>query len=167
MVAAARNVGANRLRDAMIIWVSYRHGLRVSECVNLRRRQFDFDEATVRITRHKNGSPSTHPMGPRELRELRRLFKDAPPSPYAFVTKLGNPIGVNAIYKIVARAGERAKIPFRVHPHMLRHACGYALANARQPLRNIQQFLGHKSVSNTVIYTALASDALKDMWGGK
>jgi type 1 fimbriae regulatory protein FimB/type 1 fimbriae regulatory protein FimE len=65
---------------------------------------------------------------------------------------------------IVARAGRLAGLTFPVHPHMLRHACGYKLANDGHDTRAIQHYLGHRNIMHTVRYTELASDRFKNFW---
>ena len=68
------------------------------------------------------------------------------------------------VRKLMARAGEQAKLPFPVHPHMLRHACGYQLANEGHDTRALQHYLGHKNIQHTVRYTELAPDRFKNFW---
>jgi type 1 fimbriae regulatory protein FimB/type 1 fimbriae regulatory protein FimE len=65
------------------------------------------------------------------------------------------------VRKIVARAGRQAKIPFPVHPHMLRHALGYKLAADGVDTRAIQLYLGHRSITHTARYTALSPERFK------
>jgi site-specific recombinase XerD len=69
-----------------------------------------------------------------------------------------------SFHTLFARIGVRAKMPFPIHPHMLRHACGYALANAGHDTRALQAYLGHKNIQHTVRYTELAPDRFKDFW---
>jgi site-specific recombinase XerD len=69
-----------------------------------------------------------------------------------------------AFHALFGRIGERAKMPFPVHPHMLRHGCGYALANAGHDTRALQAWLGHKNIQHTVRYTELAPDRFKNFW---
>ena len=66
--------------------------------------------------------------------------------------------------RLIARLGERAGMAFPIHPHMLRHGCGYALANAGHDTRAIQAWMGHKNIQHTVRYTELAPDRFKDFW---
>jgi type 1 fimbriae regulatory protein FimB/type 1 fimbriae regulatory protein FimE len=70
----------------------------------------------------------------------------------------------SAIRKLVARAGEAAGIEMPVHPHMLRHACGYTLANRGTDTRAIQAYLGHRNIQHTVRYTELAADRFNGFW---
>ena len=65
---------------------------------------------------------------------------------------------------LFTRLGERARMPFPIFPHMLRHACGYALANAGHDTRALQAWLGHKNIQHTVRYTELAPDRFKNFW---
>ena len=105
-----------------------------------------------------------HPTGGRELRALRRLKRETPPSTYVFVSEREAPLSVAGYQRMVARAGKAAGFPFDVHSHMLRHSCGYKLANDGQDTRAIQHYLGHKSINSTVRYTALAPDRFKNFW---
>ena len=68
------------------------------------------------------------------------------------------------VRKLVQRGGQEAKLPFPVHPHMLRHACGYKLANDGHDTRAIQHYLGHRDIQNTVRYTQLSAQRFKDFW---
>ena len=161
MMQAARKVGRYGHRDATLILFAYRHGLRVSELVSLRWDQVDLSAGLIHVNRLKNGRPSSQPLRGPELRALRKLDRD---SPYVFTTERKGPMTASNVRKIVARAGELAGIPFPVHPHMLRHGCGYKLANDGHDTRAIQQYLGHKNITHTVRYTELASDRFNGFW---
>ena len=95
------------------------------------------------------------------LRELRR---DYPASPYVFVSELGGPLTPATFRKLLARAGVRAKLPFPIHPHMLRHSTGFKLANDGHDTRAIQQYLGHRNITHTVRYTELSPERFKNFW---
>jgi len=164
VVAAAGKLGRHGHRDKTLILVMYRHGLRVSELVSLRWDQIDFDDGRIHIIRRKNGTPSTHPLGGTEIRALRRLKRDYPASSYVFVTERKGPMTDSAVRKLFARAGREAGLEFPIHPHMLRHACGFKLANDGRDTRAIQHYLGHKNIQHTVRYTELAPDRFKDFW---
>ena len=118
----------------------------------------------MHVSRLKNGVESTHPLRGPELRALRKLRRDYPDSPYLFVTERKGPLTTSTVRKLLARAGEHAKIGLAVHPHMLRHACGYKLANDGHDTRAIQHYLGHKNIQHTVRYTELATNRFKDFW---
>ncbi len=153
-------------RDATMILMAFRHGLRASELVDLRWNQIDFGRnAALHVRRVKSGTPSTHPIQGDELRALRQLQREQdPPSSFVFVTERGAPFTAAGFARMMERAGEAADIGLKVHPHMLRHACGYALANAGHDTRALQAYLGHKNIQHTVRYTELAPTRFKDFW---
>ena len=152
-------------RDATMILIAYRHGLRVSELMDLRWDQVDFASATLHVRRVKQGSPSTHPIRGDELRALRRLQREQKPeSPFVFTSERGSPFTTAGFARMVERAGVEAKLGFKAHPHMLRHACGFALANAGHDTRALQAYLGHRNIQHTVRYTELAPDRFKHFW---
>jgi integrase len=164
LVIAAGRLGRHAHRDATLIVMGYRHGLRVSELVALRWDQLDLKLGHLHVARLKNGVASTHPLRGPQLRALRRLQRDYPASPYVFTTERRGPLTDSAVRKIVARAGEEAKLGFPVHPHMLRHACGFKLANEGHDTRAIQHYLGHRNIQHTVRYTDMAADRFKGFW---
>ena len=132
-------------RDALMVLLAYRHGLRAAEVVDLRWEQVDFKTATLHIRRAKNGTPATHPLSGREMRELRR--HQAP-----------------GFSHMVERAAIAADLGIKAHAHMLRHACGYKLANDGHDTRAIQAYLGHRNIQNTTRYTALAPQRFKEFF---
>ena len=152
-------------RDATLILIAFRHGLRASEICDLDWSQVEFGRsASLHVRRAKNGKPSVHPLRGdeiRALRELRRLFPD---SGFVFATERGGPFTPDAVNRLIKRIGERAGFDFQVHAHMLRHGCGYALANAGHDTRAIQDWLGHRSIQHTVRYTELAPTRFKNFW---
>jgi integrase len=154
-------------RDATAILIAYRHGLRASELVALRWDDIDFTTGKLHVRRGKGGMASVHPLGGKELRALRRLQRETPEgvrTVHVFVSERLAPLSVAGYQRMVARAGQAAGLPFRVHSHMLRHSCGYKLANDGRDTRAIQHYLGHRAISSTVRYTALAPDRFKGFW---
>lgn len=99
-----------------------------------------------------------------EISALRKLGRDYPDTPYVFVTERKTSMTTSAFRKIVARAGEKARIDMPVHPHMLRHSVGFKLTNDGQDTRAIQHYLGHRYIQNTVGYTQLRADRFKGFW---
>ena len=162
LIKAARN---NRWgqRDSTIILIAFRHGLRASELCGLQWSDVEFESGTLHLRRAKNGQRNTHPLLGDELRALRALKRETA-SPFVFVTERGAPFTVSGFAKLIERAGIEAKLPFKVHPHMLRHACGYALANRGTDTRTLQAYLGHRSIQSTVRYTELAPGRFKHLW---
>lgn len=152
-------------RDATMLLVAYRHGLRAAELVDLHWDQVDFKTATLHVRRVKQGTPSVHPILGDELRALRRLQREQEPrSSYLFTSERGAPFSTAGFARMVERAGAEAKLSFKAHPHMLRHACGYALANRGHDTRALQAYLGHKNIQHTVRYTELSPTRFKDFW---
>ena len=151
-------------RDATLILVAFRHGLRAAEVADLEWSQVDFDTATLHVRRVKNGKPATHPIRGDEMRALRQLRRDNPQSVFVFTNERGTPYTTDAVNRLVKRIGERTSLGFPGNVHMLRHACGYALANAGHDTRSIQDWLGHRSIQHTVRYTELTPTRFKDFW---
>ena len=152
-------------RDGTMILVAFRHGLRVSELVDLRWDQIDFDKATLAVRRAKRGMPSTHPIIGDAMRALRRLQREQDPkSAFVFTTERGSPFSTSGFAKLIERAGELAGLGFPVHAHMLRHACGFKLANDGVDTRSLQHYLGHKNIQHTVRYSELSPDRFKNFW---
>jgi type 1 fimbriae regulatory protein FimE len=125
-----------------MILLAYRHGLRVSEVCSLCWEQVDFEVGLLHVGRAKHAIPSVHLLGAPELRALRQLQRESTPSPYLFVTERGSPMTAAGFRKILTRVAQLLSLSFSVHPHMLRHACGYKLVNERHDTRSIQHYLG-------------------------
>jgi len=160
----AGRLGRHGHRDRTLVLLIYRHALRVSEAVSLRWDQVDLKQGLLHVTRRKNGVPSVHPLRGPEIRALRTLKRAYPETPYLFVTERGGPLTDSTVRKLIARAGRKAGLDFPVHPHMLRHATGYKLANDGHDTRAIQHYMGHKNIQHTVRYTKLSSDRFKTFW---
>src|SRR4030081_3703974 len=165
LMAAARQ---NRQgpRDATTILIAFRHGLRASEAVDLRWDQVDFNRAVLHVRRVKGGTPSVHPLTGSEMRALRRLQRASEASPFVFVSERGAPFTTAGFARMVERAAKVAGLRLKAHPHMLRHACGYPLANAGHDTRALQAYLGHRNIQHTVKYTELSPTRFKDFWRG-
>lgn len=131
-----------------------RHGLRVSELVSLRWSHVDLKHGLLYVVRLKNGMASQHPLFGPELRALRQLQRDYPDTDYIFMSERGSPMTADTFRKIIARAGETAKLGMPIHPHMLRHSTGFKLANERDT----------RSIQHTVRYTEIASIRFKEFW---
>jgi integrase len=164
LIEAARD-NRHGHRDALMILMAYRHGLRAAEVTDLKWEQIDFDRGELHVNRLKGGAESTHPLTGRELRELRKHKRYSPPSSrFVFVSERGAPLSAEGFNRMVKRAGAGIGLGIRVHAHMLRHACGFKLANDGIDTRSLQAYLGHSNIQNTTRYTALASGRFKNFW---
>ena len=160
LIAAAGN-GRNPVRDRLLILMAFR----VSELVDLRWQQIDLDTATVHIRRAKNGTPGIHGLQGDEMRLLRALRREHPHADFVFLSERKAPLSVDGAQKLIERLGVAAELPFPIHAHMLRHAAGYALAARGVDTRTLQAFMGHRSIANTVVYTAVADKRIRNIWG--
>ena len=148
-------------RDWLIGLMIYRHRPRVSEACDLRWDDIDLAARTIVIRRLKGSRDSTHYLERDELAGLRRLPRQGA---YVFVNERGQPLGRMGIARLIERAGQAAGLPFPVHVHMLRHSCGYALANKGMDTRRLQHYLGHARITNTVRYSAMSPEPFRDLW---
>ena len=152
-------------RDATVILVAYRHGLRAAELVTLRWDAIDFGHGRLHVSRVKGSAESVHPLSGRELRALRRLKREQEPaSPFIFTSERGAPFSPAGFRKMIARLGVTAGFDFPVHPHMLRHASGYHLANKGVDTHSLQAYLGHRNIQHTTRYAELAPTRFKGFW---
>src|SRR5262249_5316843 len=124
LMAAARKSSRYGHRDATMILIGYRHGLRASELCDLQWSQVELATGRLHVRRAKNGSSSVHPMRGDEIRALRRLQREQGASSHVFMTERDGPMTPKAFHALFGRIGVRAKMPFPIHPHMLRHGCG-------------------------------------------
>ncbi len=164
LIAAAK---ANRWghRDGTMILLAYRHGLRVAELVTLRWDAIELAHGRLHVRRVKGSAESVHPLSGRELRALRRLRREQDPdSPFIFTSERASPFTPAGFRKMIARLGVAAGLDFAVHPHMLRHACGYQLANRGVDTRSLQAYLGHRNIQHTVRYTELSPTRFRNFW---
>lgn len=168
VINAAKTVGRYPQRDALMILMTYRHALRAKEVCSLEWQQIDWDAKTILIKRAKGGVESLHFLGPDEVQALRKMQKEQrndekhPNSRWIFVTERGGAVDERTFRDLVVRAGNVAELEFPIHPHMLRHAKGFELAQKGTDTRAIQHYMGHKNISSTVVYTALDPSRFRD-----
>ncbi len=162
LVNCAKSSSRNGHRDATAILIAFRHGLRASEVVKLEWNDIDLDSGRIWIKRSKNGNNSYHPLQGDEIRSLRRLKRESNANErFLFVSEQGNPMTVRGFFRVVDRAG--ASLGWDVTPHTLRHSCGYHLANQGKDTRLIQDYLGHKNIASTVVYTKTNPERFREI----
>ena len=130
------------------------------------RTRDHFTHAVLHVRRAKKGTPATHPVVGDEMRALRKLQREQEPkAPFVFTVRAWLAVhhsGLCALGR--ARWCQAAGFKFKAHPHMLRHACGFALANKGHDTRALQAYLGHRNIQHTVRYTELSPGRFKDFW---
>lgn len=152
-------------RDYLIILLSYRHAFRVSELIALKWDAIEIEEARIHIHRLKGSNSGVHPMEADELRACAKLrSQQKNKSPWVFTSKKGLPLTRDAVTKTLVTDCAIAKLDIKFHHHMLRHSCGYALAAAGNDTRLVQEYLGHRSIEHTVVYTALNPARFEGLW---
>jgi len=157
---AAASTGRYPERNGLMILMAFRHGLRALELVRLKWSQVDLNRQTIDVIRVKRGKRGTHDLTKEEVRLLKRLAPEDEREGPLFKTERGGALTTNAFFKIVQQAGEKAGCP-KLHPHMLRHACGFFMVEKGTHLRVIQDWLGHRNIQMTTIYTELAPGRLR------
>jgi type 1 fimbriae regulatory protein FimE len=165
---AASMLGRHGERDSTMILEAFRHGLRVSELVAWRWDQVDLDAGTVYVSRRKGSKSGMHTLERDEIAALKKLAPLKDRTGVVFRSEREGPISESAFFKLLTRAAKQAEFDFPVHPHMLRHACGFELARAGKTTRLIQDWLGHRNIQHTVRYTEMDPDRFRTakMWGG-
>jgi type 1 fimbriae regulatory protein FimB/type 1 fimbriae regulatory protein FimE len=151
-------------RDRCMILMAYRHGFRVSEMIGLQWRQIDLDAGRLQVIRAKGSDDSVQPIGGREIRMLRKLQRALPVGArFVFVTSRGAPMTRNGFYKLLAKAAAAAGLD-DVHPHLLRHGCGFKLVNDGMDTLSLAAYLGHRQLNNTRRYARMSSTRFDGLW---
>jgi site-specific recombinase XerD len=163
LMKAARQRGRYGHRDATMILVAYRHGLRVGELVTLRWDQIDLKLGRIHVRRLKGSEDSVHPLSGVEIRALRQVRKDQDHGRHVFMSERGAPMTTRGFFKLVAAASAKAGLE-GVHPHLLRHGTGYKLVNDGVDTRTIAAYLGHRNLQNTARYTAMSATRFNGLW---
>jgi type 1 fimbriae regulatory protein FimB len=152
------------VRDSLLLLLMYKHGLRVSEAINLKVADLDLDQARLWVRRLKGGLSVEQPLTGDELGAIKRYLSVRKSSlPWLFLSEREQPLSRQAVNYLIGQAGQRAGLG-SINPHMLRHSCGFTLANKGYDLRLIQDYLGHREVRHTVRYTRVAAHRFEDLW---
>ena len=167
LIAATRG-SRHEVRDRCLLLLMFRHGLRVSEACGLQLSQVDTESRVLHVQRLKKGLSTTHPLRGDEIRAIKAWLverkKLEPEGDSFFVSERRLPLSRKTAWVAIRAYGEKAGLPLDVHPHMLRHACGFALADQGADTRLIQDFLGHRNIMHTVIYTATNPARFEKLW---
>ena len=158
-------------RDRCLLLLTYRHGLRCSEACGITLADLDLAGRTLHVRRSKNGLSTTHPLRADELRAIRAWLavrkRRHPAGDTLFVSQQGGPLRRQTVWHLIHQLGQTADLPLEAHPHQLRHACGYALADQGADTRLIQDYLGHRQIQSTVVYTATNPARFDTLWRKK
>jgi integrase len=164
-VLAALKHNRNGSRDWLMGLLCFRHGLRVSELIDLQWSDIKFEAGQMHVRRLKGSQDADHFLEKDEVNGLRRLRREGPTHDrFVFWSERKGGLTRDAVLKMIKRAGEAAGLSFPIHPHMFRHAVGFKLANEGVPTRDVQHTLGHKNIAHSVRYTAMAARPLKVRW---
>ena len=167
LIAAVKG-SRNAARDRCLLLMMFRHGLRVSEACGLRMAQVDIDSRVLHVERLKKGLSTTHPLRPDELRAIKAWLVERkrlkPEGDAFFVSERRTPLSRKTAWVAIREYGKKASLAVPAHPHMLRHGCGFALADQGADTRLIQDFLGHRNIQHTVMYTATNPARFEKLW---
>ena len=165
LLTKACNKTRHPVRNQAIIQIMFWHGLRVSELCQLKASDLDINTGRLIVKRLKSSLPTTHPVRPEVLRTLKRYLKNRDSQLRTlFINERGDQFDRSSINDLLKQLSKFSGLSFNVNPHMLRHGCGYALANMGHDTRLIQDFLGHKNIQHTVIYTRTSAKRFEEIW---
>ena len=181
LLAATKDNPRTGLRDRCLILLMFRHGLRVTEACAMRVDQVDLESKILQVQRLKGGLSTTQPLRTEEIRLLKGWMAErerwlrqwrkkesgigvALDRHALFLSARGTALSRKTFWALLRRYGELAGLALPPHPHMLRHACGFALADQGADTRLIQDYLGHRNIQHTVRYTATNPVRFEKLW---
>src|SRR6266581_1629489 len=158
----------NAARDRCLLLLMFRHGLRVSEACGLVLSQVNTESRVLHVARLKAGLSTTHPLRGNEIKAIKAWLADRakmkPETDAFFISERRSPLSRKTAWLAIREYGRRADLSVEAHPHMLRHACGFALADQGADTRLIQDYLGHRNIQHTVMYTATNPARFERLW---
>ena len=167
MIAVTRG-HRNAARDGCLLLLMFRHGLRVSEACSLKTSQVDIEGQTLRVERMKKGLSTVHPLRAEEVQAVKAWLIERkrmnPQTDTLFVSERLSQLNRRTVWAAIKQYGELARLQIKAHPHMLRHACGYELANQGADAKQIQDYLGHRNIQYTAEYTAPQPTKFEKFW---
>jgi type 1 fimbriae regulatory protein FimB len=167
LIAATKGT-RHETRDRCLLLLMFRQGLRVSEACGLRVSQVDIDSRVLHVKRLKDGLSTTHSLRGDEIRAIKAWLaaraKMQPAGDAFFLSERRRPLSRKTAWLMIRDYGRRAGLPIDAHPHMLRHACGFALADQGADTRLMQDYLGHRNIQHTVRYTATNPARFERLW---
>lgn len=167
LIEAAKG-SRNAARDRCLLLLMFRHGLRVSEACGLQLSQVDLESRILHVARLKKGLSTTHPLRAEEVKIIKAWLairaKMIPKTEDFFLSNRRGQLSRKTAWVAIRKYGEIAGLSLPAHPHMLRHACGFALADQGADTRLIQDYLGHRNIQHTVLYTAANSARFEKLW---
>ena len=144
----------SELRDVAILEVIYSCGLRVSELVNLDSNDIDMNEGFISVT--GKGSKMRHtPIGDSAKKSIALYLQKIARNNALFINKNNGRISARSVQNMIKKRANNVGIKINVYPHMLRHAAATHFLQSSHDLRSVQEFLGHKSIKSTQVYTHL------------
>ncbi len=182
LLVAAKDNPRTGVRDRCLIFLMFRHGLRVTEACAMQMDQVDLESRILQVQRLKGGLSTTQPLRAEEIRLLKSWLQErarwlrrcgrgeSRPGMAAldrqalFLSTRGTALSRKTFWALLRRYGEEAGLSLPPHPHMLRHACGFALADQGADTRLIQDYLGHRNIQHTVRYTATNAQRFEKLW---
>src|SRR6266446_3258324 len=158
----------NAARDRCLLLLMFRHGLRISEACGLVLSQVDIEIRVLHVKRLKDGLSTTHPLRGEEIRAIKAWLAERarmkPDTDAFFISERRSPLSRKTAWLMIRDYARLAGLPVEAHPHMLRHACGFALADQGADTRLIQDYLGHRNIQHTVRYMATNPVRYERLW---
>jgi site-specific recombinase XerD len=150
------------IRDAALLRVYYRCGLRCSEALDLRSRDLHLARSELRVNAGKGDKDRVVWMDPVTVSYLERWRDVRPKSEWFFCTLKGERMSDSHVRHMVARRGAKAGIEIRVHPHQLRHSFASELLEEGYTISAVQKLLGHERLDTTQVYLHLVDEKLRE-----